>query len=308
MGWDQTKWESKKFPTAVGRNLPNISKHKTEDISQEDLNQDPLLKGRPISLTRVDGHARWVSPRVLDIMDTLPADDDITGGQIIRDLNGKPTGKSLHNLYARLAQTSHRDFCRQRNGSYSITGMEWSTNGRIFRGHHQHRIEVWANKHSRCGYEIVHDLIFQKVRRNQVFYPRARLTFWQKSRRGCNSCGSSLKHRTLFFSKKNFDSCASISWVVLCCQRMAQSRKLPVTSVENGIMASLVLSITENRLGSHCGPWSYLRMVVLVCYLITARSYVFRFQVPWAHGAQRCLLHILIIQPYEVLYWKLPLF
>ena len=72
----------------------------------------------------VDGHARWVSPRVLDIMDTLPADDEVTGGQIIRDVNGKPTGKSLHNLYAMLAQISHRDFCRQHNGSYSITGME----------------------------------------------------------------------------------------------------------------------------------------------------------------------------------------
>lgn len=202
MGWDQTKWESKKFPTAVGRNLPNISKHKTEDISQEDLNQDPLLKGRPISLTRVDGHARWVSPRVLDIMDTLPADDDITGGQIIRDLNGKPTGKSLHNLYARLAQTSHRDFCRQRNGSYSITGMEWSTNGRIFRGHHQHRIEVWANKHSRCGYEIVHDLIFQKVRRNQVFYPRARLTFDRKAEEGAIPVGQVSNTELCSFLKK----------------------------------------------------------------------------------------------------------
>lgn len=110
MGWDQTKWESKKFPTAVGHNWPNIPK--TEDVSQEDLNQDPLLKGRPISLTRVDGHARWVSPRVLDIMNTLPADDEVIGGQIIRDMDGKPTGKLLHDLYARLAQTSRRDFCR----------------------------------------------------------------------------------------------------------------------------------------------------------------------------------------------------
>lgn len=182
MGWDQTKWESKKFPTAVGHNLPNILKHKTKDVSQEDLNQDPLLKGRPISLARTDGHARWVSPRVLDIMDTLPADDEVTGGQIIRDANGKPTGKLLHNLYARLAQTSLRDFCRQGDGPYSITSMEWSTNGRIFRSHHQHCLEVWANKYSRCGYQIVHDLIFQKVRCNQVFVPGRVLLLTEKQK------------------------------------------------------------------------------------------------------------------------------
>ncbi|KAF5359593.1 hypothetical protein D9756_003425 [Leucocoprinus leucothites] len=70
MGWDQTKWENKQFPTA------------------EDLDQDPLLRGRLISLSRVDGHARWVSPRVLDLMGTLPADDEVIGGQIIRDAHG----------------------------------------------------------------------------------------------------------------------------------------------------------------------------------------------------------------------------
>jgi len=26
MGWDQTKWENKKFPSAVGRNTLNIAK------------------------------------------------------------------------------------------------------------------------------------------------------------------------------------------------------------------------------------------------------------------------------------------
>ncbi|KAF9450920.1 hypothetical protein P691DRAFT_773575 [Macrolepiota fuliginosa MF-IS2] len=79
MGWDQTKWEDKKFPTA------------------EDLDQDPLLKGRPISLIRVDGHARWVSTRVLNLMGTLPDDDEVIGGRIIRDPHGNPTGVFVDN-------------------------------------------------------------------------------------------------------------------------------------------------------------------------------------------------------------------
>ncbi|KAG6853611.1 hypothetical protein C0991_002835 [Blastosporella zonata] len=59
---------------------------------QADLDKDPVLKGRPISLTRVDGHARWVSPRVLELMGDLP--DTVEGGHIVRDADGRPTGKS----------------------------------------------------------------------------------------------------------------------------------------------------------------------------------------------------------------------
>ncbi|KAG5646172.1 hypothetical protein DXG03_004225 [Asterophora parasitica] len=72
MGWDQTKWAGAQFPTAA------------------DLNKDPLLQGRPISLSRVDVHAKWVSPRVLELMGELP--DKVDGGSIIRDADGKPTG------------------------------------------------------------------------------------------------------------------------------------------------------------------------------------------------------------------------
>ncbi|KAJ3523168.1 hypothetical protein NMY22_g11566 [Coprinellus aureogranulatus] len=85
MGWDQTKWnggEGAEFPTA------------------EDLNKSPILKGRPICLSRIDGHAKWVSPRVLEIMEEggmLPPpskDDEIekNGGKILRGKDGKPTG------------------------------------------------------------------------------------------------------------------------------------------------------------------------------------------------------------------------
>jgi predicted amidohydrolase YtcJ len=73
MGWDQTRWEGEQFPTA------------------EDL-VTPLLKDRPILLVRVDGHANWVSPRVLQIMQEKSSIPDVEGGMVLRDSRGNPTG------------------------------------------------------------------------------------------------------------------------------------------------------------------------------------------------------------------------
>ncbi|KAJ7350424.1 amidohydrolase family-domain-containing protein [Mycena albidolilacea] len=77
MGWDQTKWPGAEFPTAA------------------DLSSDPLLRGRPILLLRVDVHASWVSERVLEILGPLPS--EVEGGSIIRDASGEPTGIFVDN-------------------------------------------------------------------------------------------------------------------------------------------------------------------------------------------------------------------
>ncbi|KAF8797602.1 hypothetical protein BYT27DRAFT_7204413 [Phlegmacium glaucopus] len=76
-GWDQTKWSITEFPKAA------------------DLDQDPLLKGRLICLSRVDGHSRWVSPAVLQQMPDLP--DKVDGGLVVRDEQGNPTGIFIDN-------------------------------------------------------------------------------------------------------------------------------------------------------------------------------------------------------------------
>ncbi|KAF9492457.1 amidohydrolase 3 [Pleurotus eryngii] len=76
MGWDQTRWPGAQFPTS-------------DDLS------DPMLEGQPIALRRVDGHALWVSSRVLEMMGELPSEVD--GGLIIRDTNGQPTGIFVDN-------------------------------------------------------------------------------------------------------------------------------------------------------------------------------------------------------------------
>ncbi|KAG6335056.1 hypothetical protein ID866_4034 [Astraeus odoratus] len=77
MGWDQNLWTTARYPQA------------------DDFDTEPLLKGRRIYLERVDGHAVWVSRRVLQLMADLPTSVD--GGEIIRDDTGKPTGIFVDN-------------------------------------------------------------------------------------------------------------------------------------------------------------------------------------------------------------------
>ncbi|KAG1777861.1 amidohydrolase family-domain-containing protein [Suillus placidus] len=77
MGWDQNKWPGAQYPHA------------------DDFDREPLLRGRRISLARIDVHASWVSNRVLQLMAPLP--EDIDGGLIVRDDHGKPTGIFVDN-------------------------------------------------------------------------------------------------------------------------------------------------------------------------------------------------------------------
>ncbi|THH17484.1 hypothetical protein EW146_g3337 [Bondarzewia mesenterica] len=74
MGWDQTKWPIARFPTA------------------DDFDRDPLLRDRPIALSRIDVHASWVSHRVIEQMGKLP--EEVYGGIIVRDDQGNPTEPS----------------------------------------------------------------------------------------------------------------------------------------------------------------------------------------------------------------------
>ncbi|GJE95765.1 amidohydrolase [Phanerochaete sordida] len=92
-GWDQTRWKdwSGEFPTAAH------------------LSSRELLAGRPIYLSRVDGHAMWVSPRALELTrkqlpgQRWPPDSDIEGGEILRDIDGNPTGVFVDNAMTLVA-------------------------------------------------------------------------------------------------------------------------------------------------------------------------------------------------------------
>lgn len=57
---------------------------------KEHLDADPVLRGKPIILFRTDLHVVWVSGRALELCGKLPK--KVTGGEIIRDAAGMPTG------------------------------------------------------------------------------------------------------------------------------------------------------------------------------------------------------------------------
>jgi predicted amidohydrolase YtcJ len=69
--WDQTNW---------GGRFPNA----------KDL--DAASLGRPVYLTRVDGHAGWANTRALELAGITKSTPDMAGGKIIRDAQGNATG------------------------------------------------------------------------------------------------------------------------------------------------------------------------------------------------------------------------
>ncbi|EAU91349.2 amidohydrolase [Coprinopsis cinerea okayama7 len=68
----------------------------------EALENDPILRGRPIILQSKDCHALWVSSAALK--PSLPLPDEVEGGVIVRDQNNQPTGVLLDNAQDLLKQ------------------------------------------------------------------------------------------------------------------------------------------------------------------------------------------------------------
>jgi predicted amidohydrolase YtcJ len=76
-GWNQTQWENTKFPTAK-----SLDKH---------------FPNTPVWLSRVDGHAGWANTKAMELAGITSATKSPTGGDIIRDESGKPTGIFIDN-------------------------------------------------------------------------------------------------------------------------------------------------------------------------------------------------------------------
>lgn len=60
---------------------------------QADLDQDPIIKGRPVVLQSKDCHALWLSSKALEA--SLPFPNEVDGGIIVRNDRGNPTGKVM---------------------------------------------------------------------------------------------------------------------------------------------------------------------------------------------------------------------
>ena len=71
-GWNQEKWGLGRFPTAA--------------------ELDAVVSDRPVWLARVDGHAGWANSLAINEAGVTAATQDPSGGRIIRDASGKPSG------------------------------------------------------------------------------------------------------------------------------------------------------------------------------------------------------------------------
>lgn len=76
-GWDQNDWSTTSFP------------------SKQSL--DAVWPTTPVYLIRVDGHAAWVNSEALRRAGITAATKDPTGGRLLRDAHGEPTGVLVDN-------------------------------------------------------------------------------------------------------------------------------------------------------------------------------------------------------------------
>ena len=79
-GWIETHYPEKRFPT------------------RSDL--DAVVSDRPVVLTRADGHALVANSKMLALAGITRDTPDPTGGQILRDAAGEPTGMLIDNAKA----------------------------------------------------------------------------------------------------------------------------------------------------------------------------------------------------------------
>lgn len=87
-GWDQNDWQKKDFP----------------DHSL----LDEAAPGRPVILSRVDGHAVWASAAALSAAGIDASAKAPGGGEILRDASGAPTGVLIDNAMGLLARAVPR--------------------------------------------------------------------------------------------------------------------------------------------------------------------------------------------------------
>ncbi len=76
-GWDQNRWPAQQWPTKASL--------------------DVAFGDTPVLVRRIDGHASWVNSKALALANITKATPDPTGGKILRDAAGEPTGVLIDN-------------------------------------------------------------------------------------------------------------------------------------------------------------------------------------------------------------------
>jgi predicted amidohydrolase YtcJ len=80
-GWDQNDWEESGW---------DVSKFPTKEVL------DKAFPNNPVAFRRVDGHTVWVNSKALEMAEIFKA-QEIDGGEIVVNENGKPTGILIDN-------------------------------------------------------------------------------------------------------------------------------------------------------------------------------------------------------------------
>jgi len=76
-GWNQVLWDNKTFPSKASL--------------------DKAFPDTPVMLTRVDNHADWVNSKALSIAGVNANTPQVSGGEIVKDAKGQPTGLLIDN-------------------------------------------------------------------------------------------------------------------------------------------------------------------------------------------------------------------
>nr|WP_179952566.1 amidohydrolase [Ningiella ruwaisensis] len=100
-GWNQVLWPNKQFPSKASL--------------------DKAFPDTPVMLSRVDGHADWVNSKALEIAGITGNTPSPTGGEIVKDENGEPTGLLIDNASYLVAkhvpQASKENLLQQLNAA-----------------------------------------------------------------------------------------------------------------------------------------------------------------------------------------------
>ncbi|HBY84471.1 MAG TPA: amidohydrolase, partial [Colwellia sp.] len=76
-GWNQVQWTNNTYPTAKSL--------------------DKAFPNKPVWLRRVDGHAGWANSKAMALAGITSKSESPLGGEIIKDVNGQPTGVFIDN-------------------------------------------------------------------------------------------------------------------------------------------------------------------------------------------------------------------
>jgi predicted amidohydrolase YtcJ len=98
-GWNQERWGLGRFPTAA-------------DI-------DPIVRDRPVVLSRVDGHAVLANTAAMAAAGITAKTPDPAGGRIERDATGKPTGVFVDKAQALIEQAVPAPIPRERDAAFA---------------------------------------------------------------------------------------------------------------------------------------------------------------------------------------------